>query len=182
MLTAQFKPWLEANNAGAIFQLQDGYTLEDLSGNGKSGANKNDSRDVRNLVDDIFDFVSSALHVPRGLVKGDVVNVKELVNYFLMFGLLPLIDLISAEVNKKWYKQEEYLNGNYIKIDATNIKVTDLSDLATALDKLFAIGGLSINDIIERIGGERINEPWADKRYVTKNYSDASALEGGEDI
>lgn len=180
MLTAQFKPWLEANNAGAIFQLQDGYVLEDLSGNGKSGANKNDSRDVRNLVDDIFDFVSSALHVPRGLVKGDVVNVKELVNYLLMFGLLPLIDLISAEVNKKWYKPEDYLNGNYIKIDATNIKVTDLSEQAAGLDKLFAIGAISINDIIERIGGERINEEWADKRYVTKNYADASAPEGGE--
>ena len=40
MLTSQFKPWLEADNAGAIFQLQNGFELEDFSGTGKAGVNK----------------------------------------------------------------------------------------------------------------------------------------------
>lgn len=180
MLTKQFKPFLEADNAGAVFQLQDGNVLEDLSGNGKTGVNKNDSRDIRNLVDDVFDFVSSALHVPRGLFKGDVVDVSELTNNLIMFVILPLTELIAVEVNKKYYGKDNYLKGNYVKVDASGIKVTDLKDLAEGLDKLFAIGALSINDIIERIGGERIEEEWADKRYVTKNYAEASNLEGGE--
>ena len=180
MLTKQFKPFLEANNAGAVFQLQEGHELEDLSGNGKTGTNKNDSRDIRNLIDDVFDFVASALHVPRGLFKGDVVDVSELTNNLIMFVILPLTELIAVELNKKYYGKDNYLKGNYVKIDASAIKVTDLKDLAEGLDKLFAIGALSINDIIERIGGERIEEEWADKRYVTKNYADASDLEGGE--
>ncbi|MGM7637582.1 phage portal protein [Bacillus sp. Hm123] len=181
MLTAQFKPFLEADNAGAVFQLQDGYELEDLSGVGKAGVNKNDSRDIRHLVDDVFDFVASALHVPRGLFKGDVVDVSELTNNLIMFVILPLTELISVEINKKYYGPDNFTKGNYVKIDASSIKVTDLKDLAEAMDKLFAIGALSVNDIIERIGGERIEEEWADKRYVTKNYQDAAtAAEGGE--
>jgi len=180
MLTKQFKPFLEADNAGAVFQLQDGHTLEDLSGQGKSGTNKNDSRDIRHLIDDVFDFVSSALHMPRGLFKSDVVDVSELTNNLIMFVILPLTEIISVEVNKKYYGKDNYLNGNFVKVDASAIKVTDIKDLAEGLDKLFAIGALSINDIIEHIGGETINEEWANKRYVTKNYADASTLEGGE--
>lgn len=184
-LTAQFKPWLEANNAGAIFQLQNGYELDDMSGAGKSGVNKNDSRDIRNLVDDIFDFVATSFHVPRGMLKGDVVDVSQQTNNFLMFCINPVVELISAEVNKKMYKKDEYLEGNRLKIDTTKIKVTDLNDLATALDKLFAIGAMSINDVITLIGGETIDEDWANKRFVTKNYLAADELsspKGGEGI
>lgn len=177
MMNAQFKPWLEADNAGAIFQLQKDYVLEDMSGSGKNGANKQDSRDVRNLVDDIFDFCATAFHIPRGLLKGDVVDVSSQTNNFLMFCIKPLVDLISAEFNKKMYGKGNYLKGTYLKIDTTKIKVTDITDLATAADKLFAIGGISINDLIEMIGGERINEEWANKRYVTKNYTDASQVQ-----
>lgn len=180
MLTEQFKPFLEADNAGAVFQLQDGHTLEDISGQGKSGTNKNDSRDIRHLIDDVFDFVSSALHMPRGLFKSDVVDVSELTNNLIMFVILPLTEIISVEVNKKYYGKENYLKGNFVKVDASAIKVTDVKDLAEGLDKLFAIGALSINDIIERIGGEPIDEEWANKHYVTKNYADASTMEGGE--
>ncbi|NEY20508.1 phage portal protein [Bacillus ginsengihumi] len=177
MMTDQFKPWLEADNAGAIFQLQNGYEMDDLSGTGKNGASKQDSRDVRSLVDDVFDFVATAFHVPRGLVKGDVVDVSSQTNNFLMFCINPLVELISAEFNKKMYGKDAYLGGSYLKIDTSRIKVTDLNDMATALDKLFAIAGLSINDIIDMVGGERIDEPWADKRFVTKNYMDASQLQ-----
>jgi HK97 family phage portal protein len=184
MMTEQFKPWLEADNAGAIFQLQKGYELKDMSGNGKTGTNQQDSRDVRSLVDDIFDIVATACHVPRGLLKGDVVDVSSQTNNFLMFCINPLVELISAEFNKKMYGKSDYLNGSYLKIDTTKIKVTDLNDMASALDKLFAISALSINDVIEIVGGERIQEEWADKRFVTKNYMDASKLEelkGGEE-
>lgn len=183
MMTDQFKPWLEADNAGAIFQLQTGYEMDDLSGSGKGGTSKQDSRDVRNLVDDVFDFVATAFHVPRGLFKGDVVDVSSQTNNFLMFCINPLVELISAEFNKKMYGHDDYLSGSYLKIDTSRIKVTDLNDMATALDKLFAIGGLSVNDIIEMVGGERIGEEWANRRFVTKNYTDASQLqnvEGGD--
>ena len=80
------------------------------------------------------------------------------------------------------YGKSDYLAGSYIKVDTTKIKVTDLNDMATALDKLFAIAAVSINDIIEMIGGERIDEEWANKRFVTKNYTDTSQLDAMREV
>lgn len=48
------------------------------------------------------------------------------------------------------------------------------------MDKLFAIGGLTINDVIMMLGKEPIDEEWANRRHVTKNYQEADSLEGGE--
>ncbi|BDP61763.1 hypothetical protein EfmJHP38_27010 [Enterococcus faecium] len=42
MMTSQFKAFMEADNAGAVFQLQNEYTLEDFSGNFQSN-----SRDIK---------------------------------------------------------------------------------------------------------------------------------------
>lgn len=42
MMTSQFKDFMEADNAGAVFQLQNEYTLEDFSGNFQSN-----SRDIK---------------------------------------------------------------------------------------------------------------------------------------
>ncbi len=69
------------------------------------------------------------------------------------------------------YSKEEYIERTYLKIDTTKIKVVDITKLATALDKLFAIGGLSINDILIILGREPIEEEWANKRFVTKELS-----------
>ncbi len=60
MMTSQFKAFMEADNAGAVFQLQNEYTLEDFSGNFKSN-----SRDIKNLIDDIFEMTAAAFHVRK---------------------------------------------------------------------------------------------------------------------
>ncbi|MGR5977387.1 hypothetical protein ACT7DJ_00005 [Bacillus cereus] len=36
------------------------------------------------------------------------------------------------------------------------IKIVDITKLSTAMDKLFAIGGLTINDVIMMLGKERL--------------------------
>ena len=56
------------------------------------------------------------------------------------------------------------------------MKITDITKLAPALDKIFAIGGATINDVIEATGGEPIEDEWANKRFVTKNYQDVTTL------
>ncbi len=53
-----------------------------------------------------------------------------------------------------------------------NFKLFDLTKFANSVDKLFAVGGMSINDVLERLGKEQINEDWANERYVTKNYEE----------
>lgn len=181
MFNEQFKTFFEADNAGAVFQLQDGYELDNFSNTSKG--NKLDSRDIKSLVDDIIDFVSMAFHVPKGMLKGDVVDVSKQTDNFLMFCINPLIELITDEINRKFYTKEEYLSRTYLKVDTSRIKYVDITELANACDVFFRIGVNSINDILRMLGREPIDEEWADMRYVTKNYEsveNAESLKGGE--
>lgn len=177
----QFKNWLDPNKETSTFQLPDGYGLEDLSDGGKGASNNSTSRDVSALINDIFSYVATAFHVPIGILKGDVADVEKQMDSFLAFCINPIAKLIQDEFNRKMYKKKEFLKRSYLKVDTTKIKVVDITKLATALDKLFAIGGLSVNDVLTMLGKEPINEEWANKRYVTKNYQEADSLEGGEE-
>ncbi|MGE6756271.1 phage portal protein [Rossellomorea sp. NPDC071047] len=180
MFEDQLSDWFNPDKEGAAFQLSNGYEMSDMSDGQKNTGNVGTSRDIRELVNDVIDFVAMGLHVPRGIIKGDVADIEKQVDSFLMFCILPLVKLIEAEFNRKMYKKESYLKRTYLKIDASRIKVVDLVQLASAVDKLFAVGGLCIDDILELLGKEPLNTEWSQKRYVTKNYQDAENLEGGE--
>lgn len=181
MFESQLKNWFDPNKEGSAFQLQEGYTLEDLSDGQKGSAGNNGtSRDIKEMVNDIIDFVSMAFHTPRSLIKGDVADVEKQIDSFLMFCIKPIAKLIADEFNRKMYTKDEYLERTYLKVDTNQIKVVDITQLATSADKLFAIGGLSIDDILIMLGNEPLNEEWSRKRYVTKNYQEADSLEGGE--
>lgn len=176
----QLKNWLDPNKETSTFQLPDGYNLEDLSDGGKGSASNGTSRDTTALINDIFNYVATAFHVPVGILKGDVADIEKQMDSFLAFCINPMARLIQDEFNRKMYKKKDFLKRSYLKIDTTKIKVVDITKLATALDKLFAIGGLSINDILIILGREPIEEEWANKRFVTKNYQEADSLGGGE--
>lgn len=181
MFEGQLRDWFDPNKEGSAFQLQEGYDFDDMSdGANISNGNSSLSRDVAALVDDIFNFVAMAFHVPRGMLKGDVADIEGQIDSFLMFGVNPITELISDEINRKAYSKSEYLERTYLKVDTTKIKVVDITKLATAFDKLFSIGGMTINDIIVELGKEPIDEEYADKRFVTKNYQEVNSLEGGE--
>lgn len=182
MFENQLKNWFDPDKEGVAFQLQKDFALTDMSDGQKAGTN-NTSRDINDLVNDMINYVAMAYNVPPGILKGDVVDVEKQTDNFLMFCINPLAKLISDEFNRKMYTKQEYLERTYLKIDTSKIKVIDLTKIATAVDKLFAVGGLSINDILEMLGFEPIDEDWANKRYVTKNYERADmseSLKGGE--
>jgi HK97 family phage portal protein len=180
MFENQLSDWFNPDKEGAAFQISKEYVMDDMSDGQKSTGNVGTSRDIRELVNDVIDFVAMGLHVPGGIIKGDVADIEKQVDSFLMFGILPITKLVGTEFNRKLYKKENYLNRTYLKIDTSRIKVVDLVQLANAVDKLFAVGGLCIDDILELIGKEPLNTKWSKKRYVTKNYQDAENLEGGE--
>lgn len=176
----QLKNWFDPDKEGVAFQLANEFEMEDLSDGAKPGKGNSDSRDISNLIDDIFNYVAMAFHVPRGLLKGDLADIEKQTDNFIMFGVNPFAEMIADELNRKFYSKKEYLERTYLKIDTTKIRLTDLSKLATAIDKLFAVGAYTINDVIAELGGEPIEEEWANERYVTKNYEKASA-KGGEE-
>lgn len=180
LIESQLKNWFDASKEGVAFQLQDGMTLDDMS-DSKDGKESN-SRDISNIFHDIIDFVSMAFHIPKNMVKGDLADIEKQVDSFIMFAISPLAELISDEFNRKFYTKEQFLKRNYTKVDTSKIKLIDLAQLATALDKLFSIGAITINVAIERLGENPIDEAFANERYVTKNYQKANtpANEGGD--
>lgn len=173
MMTAQFKQFMEADNAGAVFQLQDGYTLDDISGNAQSN-----SRDIKNLIDDIFEMTSAAFHVPKNLFKGDMSGLSDQVDAFLMFEINFIAELIQDAFNATIYEMDEYLAGDYLRVDTTMIKVVGFKEMVEAGDKAIGSGQYTINEMRERGGNDRVDDPRADKIYITKNYDDAT--KGGD--
>lgn len=173
MMTSQFKTFMEADNAGSVFQLQEGYTLEDFSGNYQSN-----SRDIKNLIDDIYEMTAAAFHVPKNLLKGDMSGLSDQVDAFLMFEIIPIAELIQDSFNATLYDVEEYLSGDYLRVDTTMIKVVSFKDLAEAGDKAIGSGQYTINEMRERGGNDRVDDPRADKIYITKNYENPTAKGG----
>ena len=172
LMEKQFRAWFE--NDDAILPLSKGLKFTDAT-----SKNTQNTRDIRAIVDDVIDFVSVATHVPSGLVKGDMVGVSEVMDTYLMTAINPFAEIVKDEFNRKYYKKQGYLKGNYINIDTLRIKNVDLQKMATAGDLLFRTGVNSINDNLEMLGRETIQEIWADEHYVTKNYQ--SVLSVGQE-
>ncbi|PFJ19033.1 phage portal protein [Bacillus cereus] len=184
----KMKDYTNPEKLASVLFLPDNVTLEDQS---KDPRNL-DTRDIKNLAKDMLDFVATAFHIPPSLLSGiseggisTAGNPTGDLDNFIIFAVRPIGELFVNEYNKKMFSQEQYLKKTYIKFNMNNFKLLDITKLATAVDKLFAVGGMSINDVLERLGQEPIKEDWANKRYVTKNYERADIerpLEGGEHI
>ncbi|WOA56410.1 phage portal protein [Bacillus mycoides] len=182
----KMKDYTNPEKLASVLFLPEQVNLEDQS----KDLQKLDTRDIKNLAKDMLDFVATAFHIPPSLLSGiseggisTSGNPTGDLDNFILFSVRPIGEMIANEYNKKMFTRDQYLNKTYIKFDMKNFKLFDLTKFANAVDKLFAVGGLSINDVIERLGGELIDEDWADKRYVTKNYERAEIsgnLKGGD--
>lgn len=176
LLNNDFKKFFESDNA--VLPLFQGFDYQDIESKIYAGDN---TRDVKSLCDDIFDFTARAFSFPPSLAKGNVQDTEKAIEELLTFCIEPLIELIQTEINRA-RNGKSVLKGTYIKIDYKSIKHRDLLDAATQIDKLIASGVASINDILRLFGEPNLAEEWADKHYITKNYSDIETelKEGGE--
>lgn len=173
MMTSQFKSFMEADNAGAVFQLDNKAELLDFSGNFQSN-----SRDIKNLIDDIYEMTAAAFHVPKNLLKGDMSGLSDQVDAFLMFEIIPIAELIQDAFNATIYSMDEYLSGDYLRVDTTMIKIASFKDLVDAIDVGIRNGVFTINEGRERVGNDRSDKPMADEIFITKNNEQLS--KGGD--
>lgn len=180
LMNERFKYFFNAENA--VLPLFDGYTFTDI---GSKTYNSETSRDIRAMVDDIYDFTARAFNIPPALLRGDLANLGDaVISNYLTFCIDPLTDMLSEEINRKRSGYSAYSKGTYTRIDTKTIKHVDLMGVAAAVDKLISSGCFCINDIRKAVGDEIIDEPWAWQHFITKNYSTVEdllkALEGGE--
>lgn len=172
----QIKPFLE--NPNAVLPEFDGYTYTNEGGSGKQSSART-TRDIRALIDDIFTFTARGFGIPDVLITGSVADSKDATKRFLTDVIDPICDQLSEEITRKRYGYNAWSKGSYLRVDSSSIEHFDLFDAAASIEKIIGSGAFTINDILRASGQEPINEPWADKHYMTKNIGEIIALEGG---
>ena len=133
------------------------------------------TRDIRALVDDIFDFTALGLGIPPVLIKGVVEGTKDAVNRWMSTCIDPLCDQLEEEIIRKRYGKEDWKNKTYLRIDTTTISHFDLFSNAGNVEKLIGSGAYSINDVLKAAGMATINETWANLHWLTLNIGTMEA-------
>ncbi|MBS7131388.1 MAG: phage portal protein [Clostridium sp.] len=163
----QLKDFIE--NENAVYPQYKGYDLQDVS----PTANK-DSSDFRNLRKEMFEIVAQAFQIPVSLMLGNITNMNEITKTFLTFCIDPIADMISEEITRKTSgNYNNWVKGNYVKVDTSTINHIDILDVAEKADKLIASGTCCIDEVREIIGFDKLNTEFSMKHFITKNYDTA---------
>lgn len=173
MIQEQVKPFLESN--GAILPEFDGYTFTNESGRVSAG----DTRDIKALMEDIFDFTARSFLIPAVLVNGKVEATSDANQRFLTYVIDPICDQLQEEINRKFYGYDRWRAGEYVWVDSSSIIHFDLFANAANVEKLVGSGVFCINDIRRAAGQAIINEPWAWRFWLTKNIAAIEAAAQG---
>lgn len=173
MIQEQVKPFLESN--GAILPEFDGYTFTNESGRVSAG----DTRDIKALMEDIFDFTARSFLIPAVLVNGKVEATSDANQRFLTYVIDPICDQLQEEINRKFYGYDRWRAGEYVWVDSSSIIHFDLFANAANVEKLVGSGVFCINDIRRAAGQAIINEPWAWRFWLTKNIAAIKAAAQG---
>ena len=164
MMEEQIKPFLESD--GAVLPEFDGYKYENMKPNSTM-----DTRDIRNLVEDIFDFTARGFLIPAVLVNGKVEATADANTRLLTNCVDPICDQLQEEIVRKRYGLEEWKKGNYLRVDSSSIIHFDLFANAPNVEKLVGSGAFTINDVLRAANQATINEEWADQHFMTLNIS-----------
>ncbi len=169
MIQDQVKPFFESN--GAILPEFEGYKYEDV---GKHGGG--DTRDIKNIVEDIFDFTARAMLIPAVLINGKIEGTRDANTRFLTNCIDPLCDQLQEEIIRKRYGYEAWKNGDFVRVDSSSIVHFDIFGNAANIEKLVGSGAYTINDVRRAANEPRINEPWADKHFMTLNIAEVNQV------
>lgn len=182
MLNKQVKPFLTSENG--VLPEFDGYEYQDIGG---SPDTQRSTRDIRALIDDIFEFTARAFLIPPVLIFGGVADSKDAMARWMTTCIDPLCNQLEEEGIRKRYGYEEWKNGDYMHIDTSAIMHFDLFGNAPNIEKLIGSGAFSVNAVLKAAGQTAIDEPWADQHFVTKNFETINNAmnrmegEGGEE-
>ena len=169
----RFKSYFSANNA--VMPLFRGMTYS-----GKHEAvDSESSENINTMLDAAIAKVANAYKVPPAVLRGEVAGMSDAFDVLLTTCVDPLASMLACELTAKEFDQFSASRGCKVKAFTNNIKHTDIFDVAVNFDKLFA-DGFSHNELCRLLGMPEIDEPWANRHFITKNYADAENPEGKE--
>ena len=170
-----------STNDVAIIPVRKGYTYEEHS---KSTTSKVTSVDELSKVPtELLKFVSRSLHIPVGLILGETADIEAMTDNYMKFCITPILEMITDELNAKWFSEKGYKEGKRIK--AISIDAYDPIQKAEAIDKLIASSVFTVNQVLDMFGYPPSEDEDADKRVITKNLQSVKevsddTLKGGE--
>lgn len=178
MLEEQVKPFY--NSTDAVLPEFDGYEWIET----KKATETPDSRDLRSLIEDVFDFTARGFLIPAVLINGKVEAVGDATNRFMTYVIDPLCDQFAEEANRKRYGFDRWKNGDYLMVDSSSILHYDLFAEAPNVEKLVGSGVYTINNILRVVGQPELAEKWADEHFLTLNIgaigTQVQPMTGGE--
>lgn len=154
----------------AVVLLSQSFNLENLN----KDNNKNLS-DFDTLIVKIGTAVAQKWNIPTDVFFGNKTEKSNGTNDFITFAVDPYFELLEDGFNVSLVGKESYLKGEYVKFNRANINYKDLMDKTSGWDKLIS-NGFSFNQLCKLLGLPPIQEDWANKHYITKNYAN---VEGG---
>lgn len=177
----QLKDFLD--NQNTVLPLFKGQTLTDVSKTSSASSN-----DFQSLIENLFKTVAQAFNIPIDLLFGKTDNIEKVTKQFLTFTIEPIASMISEELSAKLYDGfVGFQQGNFVRVDTSDIQHISILEMATAIDKLISSGAFTINEIRTLTGYNKVNEEFANKHFMTKNYSEMDGMlspmndqEGGE--
>lgn len=172
LMNEHFKSYFSANDA--VLPLWEGMKFVPTTSD-SAKKTTNEITDISKLVDDAMSRAAQAFKVPPALVRGDVAGIKDAVDMLLTVCIDPLADMIGEELTGKKFTPDEVISGQYIGVDTTCIKHIDIFDIAANADKLISSSMLSPDETRDKAGLNPTGEEWAQKHYMTKNYSNAES-------
>lgn len=157
----------------SVLTLRSGLEYKDLAQRTYSNEG---TRDIRAMIDDVFDFTAKGFGIPPAMLSGKVAGTADAVDDFITFPLAALTKLLETEINRKRNGAAGIAAGNYLKIDTRTVR--ELT--ANEIDKLLSCGFYSVNELRRLCGEPEILEEWAYRHFITKNYEELTPLKGGE--
>lgn len=126
------------------------------------------------LINQVFDIVGRAYHIPPGIMTAGNYNVQDIMDQFLTFCVDPIAGVISNTLTGS-YGQDSFREGNYFRVDTSKIKHFDIFSMAPNIDKLISSGFASVNEVRAAADWDAAGDPedpdnWLNQHILTKNY------------
>lgn len=134
------------------------------------------SDDIIHIRKEIFESVAQAFKIPLSMMYGNITNVNDIVKTFLTFGLDPVANIISTEFTRKMYPYDEWKNGNFIKVDTSQVNHVSILEVADKVDKAIGSGFASIDDMRLQVGWEPLETDYSEAHFMTRNYAPADEM------
>lgn len=160
------------NGDAQVYIEYDDGTLDPVETENRNTVNAEDNI---KLINEVFEIVARAFHIPPGIMTAGNYNIKDVMNQFLTFAVDPIADMIGKTLTASYYDSEKFSKGCKFRVDTSKIRHFDIFGMASDVDKLISSGFASVNEVRRAADWDVAGDPddpenWLNEHILTKNY------------